>query len=100
MIVDNFDFPCSSTFRLHEFGHKPDCTCERCWVRIERAIQHYLPGLLPEAECDRRIVELEQALRAERAETQRLRRENQRLTNRQESPRNEVEIPILCQVAG
>lgn len=59
----------------------------------------YLPGLLPEAESDRRIVELEQSLRAERAETQRLCKENQRLASRREPQRNEVEIPILCQVA-
>ncbi len=98
--MNAFDFPCSEPFRrLREFGHNPGCTCEWCWVRIERAIQQYIPGLLPEAESDRRIVELEQALRAERAEAQRLRRENQRLANRQESHPNEAEIPVLCQVA-
>lgn len=98
-LMEIFDFPCSESFRrLHEFWHKPGCTCERCWVRIERAILQYLPGLLPETESDRRIVELEQALRAERAETQRLRKENQRLASRQEPQRNEVEIPILCRV--
>lgn len=59
--------------RLNSIGHHFGCVCERCFHLIERAINRYLPGLLPDEPADPRIAELEQDNRKQREEIHRLR---------------------------
>lgn len=46
--------------RLRSIGHNVGCVCEACFVHIERAICHYLPGLLLPDPLVQRLKELEQ----------------------------------------
>jgi hypothetical protein len=46
--------------RLRSIGHNFGCVCEACFVHVERAISHYLPGFLPPDPLVQRIKELEQ----------------------------------------
>lgn len=45
--------------RLRAIGHNVGCTCEACFVHVERAILHYLPGLIPPDPLAQRNEELE-----------------------------------------
>lgn len=55
-------FSASPTYlRRRAVGHDVDCGCEECFVFIERAIQRYLPGLLPPDPVAHRLRELEMA---------------------------------------
>ncbi|HMS85521.1 MAG TPA: hypothetical protein PKD12_17905 [Nitrospira sp.] len=46
--------------RFRSIGHNVGCVCEACFVHVERAISHYLPGFLPPDPLVQRIKELEQ----------------------------------------
>jgi hypothetical protein len=61
--------------RLNAFAHRPGCTCEVCWVLVERAIRCYLPGFLPDEPADPRIAQLEEIASKQREEIRRLRME-------------------------
>ena len=59
--------------RLRAIGHTVGCTCEFCFVFVERAINRYLPGFFPADPMELRLQEAEVAMLVLRSENERLR---------------------------
>lgn len=87
----HLDFACSPAYRrLRAIGHPPGCTCEECFVFIERVIQKLFPGFFPADPLELRIKEMEK----ENAE---LRDENERLHKAIQTAEPRIREPLKPQ---